>query len=63
MEPMWEMAIPLLDHVSLIVLSFLVCGIWTLFSRYWSHTQVAAKTEVCDSHSLSTPTSLCAEPL
>ncbi|XP_076562537.1 uncharacterized protein LOC143433879 [Arvicanthis niloticus] len=45
MEPMWELAIPLLDHVSLIVLSFLVCGIWALFSRYWSHTQVAAKTE------------------
>ncbi|XP_076793448.1 uncharacterized protein LOC143442879 [Arvicanthis niloticus] len=41
---MWELAIPLLDHLSLIVLIFLFYDISALFSRYWSHTQVAAKT-------------------
>ncbi|XP_021029694.1 uncharacterized protein LOC110303098 [Mus caroli] len=45
MESIWVPAIPLLDHLSLILLSLLFGGIWVLFSSYWSRTQVASRTE------------------
>ncbi|XP_006514425.1 spermatogenesis-associated protein 31H1 isoform X2 [Mus musculus] len=45
MESIWVPAIPLLDHLSLILLSLLFGGIWVLFSSYRSRTQVASRTE------------------
>ncbi|XP_076415625.1 uncharacterized protein LOC143270253 [Peromyscus maniculatus bairdii] len=45
MSLIWGLAFPLLTHLSLMLLGFLVCGIWVLFSRYQSQTKVAAKTE------------------
>lgn len=64
MEVIWVLGIPLLDNFSLILLTFLIGSIWVFFSRYWSWTQVAAKTEVCDSHSLKTHFfSLCWTPI
>ncbi|XP_076414871.1 uncharacterized protein LOC143270078 [Peromyscus maniculatus bairdii] len=45
MSLIWGLAFPLPTHLSLMLLGFLVCGIWVLFSRYQSQTKVAAKTE------------------
>ncbi|XP_053681490.1 uncharacterized protein LOC127220151 [Phodopus roborovskii] len=53
MALMWGLDVPLPPaHLSLMLLGFLVCGIWVLFSRYQSQTQVAAKTEASKQHNL-----------